>query len=342
MTNTEKSRPELSEAPDRKLISLKKLRQLLKDHWWIPLLGGLFAGIAMVGYMLVADPVYESTVMISAKPSDAKGLSLGSLAQGVSSDLLSSVASGLGGLEDTNFGEFKGLLISKPVAQQLWQREDLMRKIFYKRFDSERNNWKKRGFIGGSIQNFNAMFGARAKDKPSVDDVQDFLLRSILITDDRKSGLTILVARANTPQLAEQLVNFVANSADSSLRTASLERSNQYIHYIESKMNTVTLNTRRDALIRLLDQQESSAMMSQVGVPFAAQFLSKPMTGDQPSSPRPLPFLLIAILCGVLLGTGILLILDYLNVVQSVKKTPKHLPSSTPPSSRKRVEQPGH
>jgi len=341
VTNTEKPRPDLAEGNDRRLIHLGKFWHLLKTHWWIPVLGGLFAGIAMISYMLVADPVYESMVMISARPSDGKSLSLSSLAQGVSSDLLGSVASGLGGTEDTNFGEFKGLLISKPVAQELWKREDLMRQIFYRRFDREHNTWKKRGVLGAFIQNFNAMFGARAKDKPSVDDVQDFLLRSILVTDDRKTGLTTLVARGNSPQLAEQLVSFVANSADSALRTASFERSNQYIHYIEGKMNTVTLNTRRDALIRLLDQQESSAMMSQVGVPFAAQFLSKPMTGDRPSSPRPLPFLLIAIFCGALLGTGILLILDYLDAIPFFPGRLNALTGAGAINSRKRVEQPG-
>jgi uncharacterized protein involved in exopolysaccharide biosynthesis len=321
---------------------VQKLGQLLKKHWWIPILSSFIAGAGMIVYMLVADPIYESTMVISARPSDSKSFSLGSLAQGAGSDLLGSVAAGLGGLEDSNFGEFKGLLTSRPVAQQLWGHQDLMRQIFYKRFDRQRNTWKKPGGVGSLRRNFNAIFGVTADNKPDVDDVQNFLMRSVLITDDRKSGLTTLVVRARSKELSERLVEFVANSADSALRTASQERSSQYIQYIENKLNTVTFNNRRDALIRLLDQQESSAMISQVGVPFAAQFLSQPLTEDQPSSPRPIPFLLIALFCGILIGIGMVLAIDYLGIsVPALEAGNRNAQKVNPTASAKELKKSG-
>ena len=274
--------------------------------WRLPAALAVVAMVLMSAYMLVASPVYEASITLAEKPSASPRLDMSALGQLGGSNLLGGIASSLGSPSSAKFSEFKGMITSRNTAQQLWARDDLLPRVFHNRYDQANHRWKKPGVLGRMRRWFNAQLGIVYGDKPNVDDTQAYLLRAILVSEDRQSQLAVVTARTDDKQLSQELVSFVVQAADGALRKSSLDSSEQYIGYIEDQLNNVTQTSHRQALIKLLDEQEGTAMMSRVAVPFATEVLTAPLAGSLPTFPRPTPLLLAACVVGMLAGIGYL------------------------------------
>ena len=92
------------------------------------------------------------------------------------------------------------------------------------------------------------------------------------------------------------------------LRNQVLQRTGLQIKHLIAELGQNSIAENRQVLTQILLQQQQQRSRINPAIPFAAQVVDPPDAGHKPSYPRPLLFMVVAIVLPFLIGVGLALL----------------------------------
>jgi uncharacterized protein involved in exopolysaccharide biosynthesis len=243
--------------------------------------------ITLVGalYAFLAPPVYTSQASIALK--DGKGNDASRLFSQLGG-AGSLVASQLGG--NTNLEKLEVILRSHEVAESVIRKNDLLPVLFPDKWDPAKRTWKSNN----------------PERIPTVRRGVELLRGELLhVSLDTKKSLIRLGADARTPEQAKMLVDFYLVALNDKIRTDVMMDASSNRQYLESQLN----NTRDPILIETIQNMigyEIEKYMLVTNRSF--DILERPVVPLERSKPKKKMVIMLAMLLGLVLSSGVVLI----------------------------------
>ena len=228
----------------------------------------------------------------------------------------SSSASQLGGLASfigistsktktvNSFVKYKYLLRSRQVAAVLAKDMEFLSIHFPDLSDEIKNN----GFevvedtsFKKSIKEF-LMLPSHNK-KIELVDVITSKIETVKLSTNKISGVTTLYFATEHPKKGVELLLRLHKISDSFLKENSINRTNQYIQFLNKQLSLTTKQDQRLALISTLAEQQRNKMIASSDMAFAAELYGSPYQSSAPTKPRLRNIVLFFLILGFLLGT---------------------------------------
>lgn len=278
-------------------FDLLDLIALLRARW------GLIAGfvvltcLAALAYVLLARPVYRSTVVMISVSSERSTLG------GALSSTLGSLG-GLGALAGLNIGgdsaveEALAVLRSRSFGETFIKDLDLMPRFFPKDWDAEKKQWKS----------------APGKEPTLAKGFEYFNKRVRSVNQDKRTGLTSLNVDWQDAGEAATWANELASRLNSEMRRRALANSKASIDFLQAALPEAGDVESRSALSRLMEAQIKQRMLATVTEDYAFRIVDRALPADlsRPFKPRRVPILLAAPFLGFAAGAFAVLALHFL------------------------------
>jgi len=251
------------------------------------IIGSIYLRIATYTYTaeLVLTPTEQNAAKIS---SNLAGL--GSL-----------VGLNLGNGENSGFAMYEEAANSYAVAAKLSQDPVIMHKIFEGAWNQERQRWQEPKSVSSSIiGTLKYLLGVPRYRwaPPGPKDLQEYIGRSVVIKDDKIKPIKIVSFDHKDPNFSVYFVNKINFEADNFLRRKSLDRSSEYIKYLQGRLNEVQIMDYRENLLDQLKYYEQMRMAANSNVAFVAEIFGGAEASQRPTRPKPSIVLAICVSIG--------------------------------------------
>ena len=266
-----------------------------------PILIGAAVGMLLATvYAHFAPRIYSVTLTVTptATNTNSSLRSLGTLSSmfGISNPLTN---------RTDPFDYYVSGFTSYVAAERLARDQTLMHRLFYLEWSDETHSWHPHETpVHFVLHNVAALVGVpvRSWSPPDAMRLQEFIKKNVSVDSDKKTRITTISMRSDDPQLASRLLIELHNAIDGYLRDRTMKRATQYINYINSELQKVTVAEYRQALIDTASEQEKLRMAASSNLPFVAEPFGGPEVSAKPVFPNvPLLWALGAIL-GMLVG----------------------------------------
>lgn len=301
------------ERNDAGTLDLKELFDSLWAGRWV-LLACMVASF-VVALVYLNTTTYKYTAQMKVTPvssTSSVGSSLGGLS-GLASIAGVNLAQGQGA---SPFQLYTEGLDSQVVAEALARRRDLMQVIFKSEWDERTQRFvePERGPVGRIVRGVKAVLGlpVYAWRPPGSAHLQLYLSERVMLTQNAKTSVATITYEDEDPRFAVKLLSAIHEELDESLRQKALARANLYIDYLSRQLQRVTLIEHREALAQALAEQEKMRMMASSRLAFAAEPFGAASSSLYPTSPKPIPVLVLAVMFGAAVGVGIVMVLRQL------------------------------
>jgi Chain length determinant protein len=286
-------------------IDLNALIHIAISRWLVIFIGALLGVALSIGYSAMTKPLY--VVSVTVGPSQPDSItnfgSQGAASQGSLSSLLWRRSN------SAPFDEFRYLLLSHEVAEELATKQGALQVVFGAEWDTKTGQWRHKTSVLGHIREFiNGIFGLPGWHAPTAETLQAYLRGSLSIVLDESQIYTISL-RYPDPKVGRWLLGLVIHDADSYLRDRDRSIIIKQEAYLNAKSKQATTANMQKVLIDLLSVQESRMMAIGADVPYAFTHLGSVSAGETPVVPKPFLYMFVGAVAGLLLGLGIAVIL---------------------------------
>jgi uncharacterized protein involved in exopolysaccharide biosynthesis len=203
------------------------------------------------------------------------------------------------------FRLFVSGLNSRDVADLLAQDQSLMRELFPEEWSGKDHGWREpSGMIRSVVRGMAGLVGypVRMWKPPGGERLYDLLNDDLEISDNPKNPVIALRMQSIKPEVTMEFMGKLIQAVDLLLRKRALTRANDYIAYLNTQLENVTVTDYRAALINRLSEQQQIRMMASANVSFAAQVFSAPYSSTKPTAPKSILLLLFSIILGIFTG----------------------------------------
>lgn len=245
---------------------------------------------------------YTYTIEYQVTPTEAGQGSLMGMLGGIGA--IAGVS--LGGEEPASpFGLYVESLRGRTVATVVARDEQLMRQMFPEQWDDHRGQWQKPvGAVPGLAETAKRILGLPIQPwrAPGPAQAQRYLERKINVVEIPKKSLSIIRIDHENPKFASALLAKLHAAGDEQIRIRTLIRTTAYIDFLERKLPTIQISEQRQALAKLLSDQEKQRLMASAGVPYAAELFSPITVSPGPTFPKPVLTLVLSLAVGLFAG----------------------------------------
>ena len=120
--------------------------------------------------------------------------------------------------------------------------------------------------------------------------LEDLVYRKIIgeisISSNLNTNITTINLKSVNPELGIKLLKKVHSIADFTLKERLLNRTDDYISFLNKQLSITTKQDQRLSLISTLAEQQRSKMIASSDLSFAAEFFGKPYQSNSPTTPR--------------------------------------------------------
>lgn len=264
-------------------------------------------GITMllaVIYLHVASFTYTiQTEVFPVQPSDT-GASMGRLS-GLAS--LAGIGVGAGG-QPSPFQLYTEEIYSRDLADTLVKRQDLMKVIFARDWDSKTGRWREHASVLHSIAGLvksTLGFPSSPWHAPDGAALQTYISDAITIEQSPTKPTITVVMHHKDPQFGVRFLTALHLMVDDKLRRRQLLQSTNYIRYLDQLLPTIAVAEYRTAIASILSDQEKQKMIASSDTPYSAQTLGPSFASPMPTSPNPKMILIGAFFAGLFLGIAL-------------------------------------
>jgi len=274
--------------PDQRSIFLR----LFHRRWWI--LGSIFvctAATAVVAF--VSKPVYRASVMLVPAIDDRSNMG----------NALNSALGAFGGLaglaglsaHDMQTEEALAVLRSRQFTEAFIKDWELMPKLFPKKWDAGRQQWK----VPEDEQ------PTPAKTYKRFDDIRS-------IVHDKKTGLITLSIDWVDRQEAAAWANALVERLNLEMRSRAIQSANAAVGFLEKELASTSIVGTREAINRLIEAQIKQRMLANVTHEYAFRVVDRAMPPDRddPVRPKKLMMLIAGFLLGLAGSVAVILVFD--------------------------------
>ncbi len=267
--------------------------------WWVIAAVTILAVILVSIWMSVVEPKYTAQMTIAPASSD--------LPQDLGA--LSAVAS-FAGLNPVipeavpKYVRFRQTLISTGLADRLEERHKVLHKVFEKRWDAAGETWLP---PGGPFDRakavVNPLFGLPAWTEPSSETLVEFIKEEVAVAEIADTSMLTLSFSHEDREFAVALLTWLHNEADSLLREEARDIALRQISYATKRLSSITVSDYRNMMLALLAEEEKKLLLIEAAGPYAALIVDTPRVSTEPTFPKPVIFLIAAIVLGIAFGT---------------------------------------
>jgi hypothetical protein len=265
------------------------LRAVGRGVPWILACGLIGLLVAAAGLRFVPP---EHTAQMVVGPTSIRGPA----AMGVEAPLerLAARSDALPAEDVSDFTRYLHLLTSNTVARRLLTDDWLMRSLFPARWDASSARWAAPS--GATEWGRRALLALAGRDdwvEPDAEAVSRALAARLIVEPVGTTALRRVRLRHPDPAVALRLLTAVAAAADAQLRDEARRRLASQIGYLRERLAGVAAADARRALAELLAEQERTALLVGLDLPFAADPVEPPAVSARPDWPDA-PILLLA------------------------------------------------
>ena len=267
------------------------------------------AAIALAAlYLRSAERKYTVRYVFAPVASESAGPNLGGLGglatlAGVS---LPSSSSG-------DFLTFKFLLKSEEVAAQILEDEMLARAIFASEWDTNSRTYRKPpdGQYTPYIRTAKKLLtGQDARDytPPNAARLSAWLSKAFNSSEDRDTGFLTLSAETPKPDLMIRVMAKATEQTDRLLKERYIASAEQTMGFYQQQLAKARAREHREALAKLIAQEDQKLMLASKGTYFVAEPLTEPSVSLNPTSPKASLVLALSVVLGGFFGAALVLI----------------------------------
>lgn len=299
--------PRLVPVPEGSLLAL--VRRIARKWWLIGLVSAL-AALAAYGWMLRTTPLYTARTVVTATESTSTsklGGALSSLALGASQLGLDLGASS----SAPAFTEFLQVLTSATLAQRLETRHHVLRQLMATRWDAANVAWLPPASPLARLQmGLRELVGQPSWVPPTPTTLAGFLTKEFTVSDPLGTGMYVIEFSYRDPAFARALLQLVLDETDAIIKERTIARSAEQIAYIREKLEEITLQEHRTAMLSAMVSEERRLLLASSSLPFAAKFVDSVSVSDLPTYPEPFKIFVVAVLGGAILTVLGILVVD--------------------------------
>ena len=287
------------------------LRELFTKLWhgrWVIVLLCCVALVLASFYLHVAARKY--TVSMTFKPviEEGAGPNLAGLGGLASLAGVSLPQSGSG-----DFATFRTLLRSEEVAERVIAATELLPAIFKNEWDAQQAQFRKplRGLLGRSLSGLKSILtGDEKRDyiAPNPQRLSIFMDRTLGLSVNNETGFLTVSAESEDPETLVALIVAATEATDQLMKERYIVNAEQTSQFYQSKILTSRSREHREALAKLISAEDQKLMLTSEGRHFVAEPLTRATTSMDPTSPKSVLVLALALVLGLFSGAALVVI----------------------------------
>ncbi len=287
--------------PSAESIHLRDMVGIALRGWPTVLVSTVLTVVLVTVWMAIVDPKYTAQMTIAPTGTDPSQ-NLGAL---------SAVASfaGIGNMvsEDVpRYERFQQILFTRLLAERLDERHQIIRRVFEDLWDAETETWlPPPGPLNKIKATVNPWFGLPAWSDPSDEELVEFLKEEVAIAQVGDTAMLQLSFSHEDPAFASAVLNWLHAEADTLLREEAREQALQQVAYARERLASVTVSDYRTMMLSLLGEEEKKLLLIEGAGPYAALVVDPATSSDQPTFPKPVIFLVAAVILGGSVGLAL-------------------------------------
>jgi hypothetical protein len=269
----------------------------------------VIAAIALAALNLrSAERKYTVRYVFAPVASENSGPNLGGLG-----GLASLAGVSLPSSSSGDFLTFKFLLKSEEVAAQILEDETLTRSIFASEWDTETQSYRKPpdGQYTPHIRTVKKwLTGQEAREytPPNAARLSDWLRKAFSSSEDRDTGFLTLSAETPEPDLMIRVMAKATEETDRLLKERYIASAEQTMGFYQQQLAKARAREHREALAKLIAQEDQKLMLASKGTYFVAEPLTDPSVSLNPTSPKASLVLALSVVLGGFFGAALVLI----------------------------------
>ena len=287
------------------------LRELFTKLWhgrWVIVALCCVALVLASFYLHVAARKY--TVSMTFKPviEEGAGPNLAGLGGLASLAGVSLPQSGSG-----DFATFRTLLRSEEVAERVIAATELLPAIFKNEWDAQLAQFRKppRGLLGRSLSGLKSILtGDKKRDyiAPNPQRLSIFMDRTLGLSVNNETGFLTVSAESEDPETLVALIVAATEATDQLMKERYIVNAEQTLQFYQSKILTSRSREHREALAKLISAEDQKLMLTSEGRHFVAEPLTRATTSMDPTSPKSVLVLALALVLGLFSGAALVVI----------------------------------
>ena len=289
-------------------IDLRELfTKLWRGRWVIASLCSVALVLASF-YLHVAARKY--TVSMTFKPviEEGAGPNLAGLGGLASLAGVSLPQSGSG-----DFATFRTLLRSEEVAERVIAATELLPAIFKNEWDAQQAQFRKppRGLLGRSLSGLKSILtGDEKRDyiAPNPQRLSIFMDRTLGLSVNNETGFLTVSAESEDPETLVALIVAATEATDQLMKERYIVNAEQTLQFYQSKILTSRSREHREALAKLISAEDQKLMLTSEGRHFVVEPLTRATTSMDPTSPKSVLVLALALVLGLFSGAALVVI----------------------------------
>lgn len=269
----------------------------------------VIAAIALAAvYLRSAERKYTVRYVFAPVASENSGPNLGGLG-----GLASLAGVSLPSSSSGDFLTFKFLLKSEEVAAQILEDKSLTQTIFASEWDTETQSYRKPpdGQYTPYIRTVKKLLtGQDPKDyiPPNAARLSDWLSKAFSSSEDRDTGFLTLSAETPKPDLMIRVMAKATEQTDRLLKERYIASAEQTMGFYQQQLAKARAREHREALAKLIAQEDQKLMLASKGTYFVAEPLTEPSLSLNPTSPKASLVLALSVVLGGFFGAALVLI----------------------------------
>ena len=287
------------------------LKELFLALWRGKLTIVFICAIALFGgavYLHKEERTFSVKAIYKPVAEDTQGPNLGGFG-----GLASLAGISLPSSSGSDFTAFQALLTSQEVADILMNEQDVLSSLFKSEWDAETKTFSQpvksaRGRFIGVLKK--TLTGSEQSDyiAPNSQRLSNKLAKLVNVSVDKKTGYLAVSAEATDPQVQINLIQKMVSITDHLLKQRYIENAEDTLAFYQKKMTLARSREQREALAKLMAQEDQRLMLAARGKNFVVEPLMRPTVSLYPTSPKASLILALSIALGGFLGSALVLI----------------------------------
>ena len=259
-------------------------------------------------YLRTAERKYTVTYVFAPVASDDTGPNLSGLG-----GLASLAGVSLPSSSSGDFKTFKYLLKSEEVASFVLEDEELVKQIFAPEWSAESGIYQQPpdGPYTPHIRKLKKLLTGQdpsAYVVPNAARLSDWMRDAFAASEDRDTGFLTLSSETAKPATMLAVMERVTRETDRLLKERYIQSSEQTMGFYQQQLARARAREHREALAKLIAQEDRKLMLASKGSFFVAEPLTNPSVSLHPTSPKASLVLALSVVLGGFFGAALVLI----------------------------------
>lgn len=212
-----------------------------------------------------------------------------------------------------DFTIFKELMTSVEVSKIVFNNKDLVKEIYANEWDLSNNSFSEPQISNNRayINKFKRLVTGNKEvnyQPPNVRRLATYISNNLTVEKDEDTGFIIITTETSKPDMLLSLISEVTKATDNIMRQRYINFSQEPLDFYKDKLRVSRSREHREALAQLIIVEEQKLMLAERGKYFTAQPFIDPVISLYPTSPKPKLALIISLIFGLFIGSGIILV----------------------------------